>query len=203
MSSETDCCNDALSQIGAQHIANISDGTTNANLCLIFYPALRKALLRSHHWNFSITRVQLAQSTSVPVSGFAYAYTLPPDHLKVIDYAGSLPVIIGIPYGMISNGVRITPVYRIERNLLLSNDGQAFIVYLRDVTNLDEWDGLAYQVLVTQLAAKLAAAIPKDMRKSSELWNLAMNVLLPAALAVDGQEGSIESYQVDDITWGR
>ena len=203
MASETDCLNDALAQIGAQPVSAIDDGTTNANLCLRFYPPLRDALLRSHHWNFSITRVQLALDVTPPVTGFAYAYTIPPDSLKVIDYAGSLPVIIGIPYGMISNGVRLTPVYRIEGNKLFSNDGQAFIVYIKKVTNLDLWDPLAYQVLCTQLASKLALAIPKDGKKAAELMSTAMNVLLPQALAVDGQEGSIEAYQVDDLTWGR
>jgi hypothetical protein len=201
--SETDCCNDALGQIGAAKITAIDDESINANHCLVFYPPLRDSLLRSHHWNFSITRVQLAQDVAPPVTGFAYAYTLPPDCLKVIEYAGSNPVLSGEPYGLITDQYRPIPYYKIEGGKLLSNDGVAYIVYIRQVTNADEWDALFYQVIATWLASKLAAAIPKDMKKSAELLNVAVNVLLPQALAVDGQEGAQDRFIVDDLIWGR
>lgn len=202
MPSETDCLNDALGQIGAAKITSMEDGSTNANACKIFYPSLRDGLIRSHHWNFAIKRVELALDTTAPTFGFAYAYTLPPDNLKVLDYGGASPSTATFPYALWP-GSRYRPYYKIESGKLLSNDGQAWVVYLRRVTNPDEWDALFYQVVATQLASKLAAAIPKDMKKAAELLSQAVNVLLPLALASDGQEGSIEPFVVDDLTWGR
>ncbi len=203
MASETDCLNDALSQIGAAAISAIDDGSINARHCERMYPALRDSILRMHHWNFAVKRVELALDVTAPVTGFAYAYTLPSDNLKVIEYAGANPTVSGEPYGLITDQYRTIPYYKIESGKLLSNDGQAWIVYLRRVTNLDEWDALAYQVLCAWLASKLALAIPKDAKKSGELLNMAVNVLLPQALAVDGQEGSTDRFIVDDLTWGR
>lgn len=202
MPSETDCLNDALGQIGAAKVTAIDDGSINANHCAIFYPPLLDSILRSHHWNFSVTRVELALDLAAPVSGFAYAYTLPPDNLKVIDYAGANPSTLAVPY-VLWYGLRYKPFYKIEGDKLLSNDGTAFIVYLRRVTNPDEWDALFYQVVATWLASKLALAIPKDAKKAAELLNLAVNVLLPQATAVDGQEGSVEAFVVDDLLWNR
>lgn len=202
MPSETDCLNDSLMMIGAAKITSIDDGSTNANACKIFYPSLRDSLIRSHHWNFALTRVELALDVAAPEFGFAYAYTLPPDNLKVLDYGGAAPSTATFPYALWP-GSRYRPYYKIESGKLLSNDGQAWILYLRRVTNPDEWDALFYQVVATQLASKLAAAIPKDMKKASELLSQAVNVLLPLALASDGQEGSTEPFVVDDLTWGR
>jgi hypothetical protein len=202
MASETDCLNDALGQIGAASISAIDDGSTNANFCLRFYAPLRDGLLRSHHWNFAIKRVELALDVVAPVTQYAYAYTLPADNLKVIDYAGANPTSLVAPY-VLWPGVRYQPIYKIESGKLLSNDGQAWITYLRRVENPDEWDALFYQVVATQLASKLAAAIPKDMKKAEALLSQAVNILLPLALASDGQEGSTEPFVVDDLTWGR
>lgn len=203
MASETDCLNDALTQIGAATVAAIDDGSANANKCLVLYPPLRDMLLRMHHWNFAVKRVELALDVTAPVTGFAYAYTLPSDNMKVVEYAGANPVVSGEPYGLITGDQRAIPYYKIESGKLLSNDGQAWIVYIRRVTNADEWDSLFYQVLTTWLASKLALAIPKDTKKSAELLNMAVNVLLPQALAVDGQEGSTDRFIVDDLIWGR
>jgi hypothetical protein len=201
--SETDLLNDALSQVGAAHIASISDGSVNANHCKIFYPKLRDGYQRSAHWKDLITRVQLAQDVTPPVTGFAYAYTLPPDNLKVIDYMGANSVTLGDTFGLWTNQWRLVPLYKIEHGKLLSNDGLAFIVYLRRDPNPDNWDPLLYQVVATHLAAKLAMAITKDAQKSDRLLGQAMNILLPVALAVNGQEGSIEPFLVDDLLWGR
>lgn len=203
MASETDCLNDALGMIGASRITAIDDGSTNANHCLTFYPSLRDSLLRQHHWNFAVTRVQLALDVTAPVSTFAYAYTLPPDNLKVIDYGGSNPATASGPTSLITYNMRQVPYFKIEQGKLLSNDGIAYITYIRRITNPAEWDALFYQVLTTWLAAKLALAIPKDTKRASFLLDQAVNVLLPLALAIDGQEGSVEPFVADDLLWGR
>ena len=200
MPSETDLLNDALGQIGAARVTAIDDGSTNANHCLTFYPPLRDGLLRGHHWNFIVTRVQLALDVLAPVSGYAYSYALPSDCLKVIDYGGTLPVSAGVVtldqrYGVVEH-------YKIEGRKLLSNDGQAFITYLRRETNPDVWDAMFYQAMTAFLASKLASAITKDSKKSMALWQQG-ETMLSQAMAVDGQENSIEPYIVDDLLWGR
>lgn len=190
--------NDALGQIGAARITAIDDGSTNANWCETFYPSLRRALLRSHHWNFAECRVELAQDAAVPAFEFAFAYTLPPKLLKVKEYNGE-------NLDTTKTGEFPPPIsrYKIEGRRLFTNDGTVKIVYIEDVTDPVIWDALFYQVLTTQLASKLAAAILKDHNKAKELMSVAVTILLPLALAVDGQEGTVKPFYVDDLLWGR
>ena len=202
MPSESDLLNDALGQIGATPINAIDDGTTNANYCQRFYPALRDGLLRSAHWNFATGRVELAQEATTPAFEFAYQYALPADCLKVREYYGGSPST-GDGTDLALLEARQLAKWKVEGRKLLTNDGEVMIVYTRRITNPDEWDSTFYQLVSTWLAAKLANAIPKDARKASELLKQAVDMLLPLATAVDGQEGSIEAFQVTELIRGR
>lgn len=199
MPSETDCLNDALAQIGAVAITAIDDGSVNANYCQRLYPALRQSLLRSHHWNFALTRIALAQNAIAPVFEFAFAYTLPADCLKVKEYNGASVDTSNLSLYELAAAGR----FAIEGRTLLSNDGQVKIVYVRDVTDPNQWDALFYQVVATWLAGKLAHAITKDHAKGTELIRGAIGLLLPMATAVDGQEGTVTPFRVDELLWGR
>lgn len=199
MPSQTDLLNDALGQIGAEAISAIDDGSTNANHCSRFYAPLRDSLLRSHHWNFAMKRQELAQDLTAPVFEFAYAYTLPADCLKLVEYIGSNSTSTSWLVG--TEGV--LKRYRVEGRTIVTNDGVVSIRYLRRVENPDEFDAIFYQVLTTWLASKLALAIFKDPKMAAGILAMAMEVLLPIASAVDGQEDSVEPFIVDDLTWGR
>lgn len=199
MPSETDCLNDALSQIGASPITAIDDGTVNANHCKRLYPALRDSLLRTHHWNFAMARIELAQDATPPLFEFAFSYTLPDDLLKVVEFNGAALDTSSLALF----GSKEAEYYKIEGRQLLTNNGNVQIVYLRRVTDPNLWDAIFYQVVATWLASKLASAITKDERKAQALLKDAMLLLLPMAMAVDGQEGSIVPLASDSLTWGR
>lgn len=201
MPSETDCLNDALGQIGASRIGSIGDGSVNANHCLTFYPTLRDGLIRSFKWNFSLVRAALAQDATAPAFGFAYSYTLPSDPwcLRVWEYVGANPssgTVLPVEAGLVAK-------YKVEGRKILSNDGQVSIQYGARITNPDLWDAMFYQMVTTWLASKLANAIPKDGQKSRELLGQVNEILLPLALAADGQEGSVEAFVVDNLIFGR
>ncbi len=202
MPSETDLLNDALGQIGAQAITGIDQGTTNANHCRVFYPPLRRSLLRACFWNFAIKRVQLASLPTPPLFEFTYAYALPGDYLRLKNYAGADPNANAIMVWEYPR-VRYRPIYKIEGQTLVSNDAQVYIEYITDVTNPNYWTADFYQAVSTWLASKLAMALLKDAKLSESLLKLAEGTLLPAAMATEGQEGSVEPYVVDDFTWGR
>lgn len=183
MPSEVDLINDALSQIGAAPITALDDGSVAANHAKRFYPSLRDAAIRAHHWNFAMARATLAASATPPPFEFTYAYPLPSDWLKIVQY----------------NGKTNTTEYRVEGRDVLTDDATVQIVYLRRITNPDVWDALFYQMMSTWLASKFANAIAKDTKKAESLLNQALSVLLPFATAIDGQEGSVEPMTVDDL----
>lgn len=197
--SETTLLNDALGQAGVASISGIGDGSTNANHCRTFYPSLRDAILRSHHWNCAITRTSLTALSAAPAYEFAYQYQLPPDCLKPIEYAGGSPTS-GVA---VLSMTRVQVRYRIEGRRLLTNDAQVSIRYIRRITNAGEFDALLYQLIAGWLAAKLISAIHKDGKRALAKMQEVMEILYPLALAVDGQEESPEPFTVDDLTWGR
>lgn len=203
ITTETQLLNDALSQIGATRISNIDDESVNANHCLAFYGPLRDAYLRRHHWNFAYKRAQLAQNLTAPVSGYAYSYRLPPDSLKVTEYGGANPVSPSVILTQWSLYGRpgLCP-FKIESGNLVSNDGVAYIAYIWRNTNPATWDPLFYQAVATGLASKLAGAIPKDIKTASFKMEEA-EAILATAMSIDGQEGSVAPFVVNDLIWGR
>ena len=200
MASETDLLNDALGQIGSARITAIDDGTTNANHCQVFWPPLRQGLIRSHHWNCAMKRISLAADVTAPVSEYAYAYTLPSGCLKVVDYGGGTPSSAAI-WPTEYPAMRYVPRYKIEGRKLLTNDGVVYIRYLDDI-DVGQWDAMLYQAGATLLASKLSTAILHDHKLALALQQMGDH-LLSLAMAVDGQEGSTESFVVNDLIWGR
>ena len=195
---ETQMLNFALGQIGADRITAIDDGSVNANYCQDFYAPLRTQLLRGHHWNFAETRAMLSAEPTPPLFEYAFAYPLPADCLKLKEYNGS-----ALDTSVLPDGVLVTRFFKIEGRKLLSNDGEVYIVYVRDVTDVNQWDSLFYMVLTTWLAGLLAGAITKNIQRRDALIREAVNLLLPMAVAVDGQEGDVKPIRVDDLLWGR
>lgn len=200
MASETDFLNDALGQIGQGPITNIQDGSQAANWCRTFWPPLRRGMLRMHHWKFADTRIALAVSATAPLYEFAYAYALPRDLLAIREYNGTL-----LNLAIVSEGrwVHWEGFYKVEGDFIYTNDGEARLLYTRDITNPDLWDPLFYQAAASWLASKLALAIFKNDDLSKGLLSQVFGMLLPQALVVDGQQGTKVAYVVDDLIWGR
>lgn len=194
MANETDFLNDALGQIGATYITAIDDESTNANHCQVFWPPLRRSLIRAHHWNFATARALLAQDVVAPISGFAFSYALPNDYLKVVEYSGVLNTVTDI----VIPSFPITSRYVIEGKKLLTNDTQAYIEYLKDVDNPDLWDPMFYQAASHWLASKLASAITKN-EKTAQLKMQEATLLYGLATSVDGQEGTEVPQVIDNL----
>lgn len=57
--SDVAICNLALTQLGANTIASLAEGTETARKCNAIYTLIRDAALRAHPWNFAIKRVDL------------------------------------------------------------------------------------------------------------------------------------------------
>jgi hypothetical protein len=195
MANETDFLNDALGQIGAQKVTAIDDQSLNANYCKTFWPDLRRAMIRSHHWNFAMARKVLAYEPFPPAFGYTYSYPLPAELIKIIEFNGNLttynPDVLQL-FPLMSE-------YKIEGRKLLTNDAEVRIVYLQDVTNPDLWDPLFYQAGTAWLASKLAAAIQKSEKMAEQKLQEAMRVLLPMAMAVDGQENTELPSTIDTL----
>lgn len=176
-------CNLALVQgLGQDPITALSDNRKAAILCSLNYDQTRRAMLRSHLWNFSIKRTQLSASATAPPFGFAYAFSLPADFMRVVPAVGED-----------SNQEK----WRIEGQQLLSDDDGAMdLIYVYDCQDPTLFDPLFVQALAYGLAAELAIPITQDkaLRSSMEAMREAR---LASARTVSAQDNSAGDWDND------
>lgn len=182
MPSLTDLANDALGQIGQSFITAIDDGSTTANLCNRFLSDLRDAVLRDHTWKFARKRVVLAQNAAPPVSGWALAFTLPDDCIRVIRLG-------------LSDDTR----WSVEGKNLVTDESSATILYIARITDPSLWDAAFYQALSTRLASKLAMPLAHNGKMAADLFGLYASMIADAK-AIDSQEGIQDSMDSVDLT---
>ena len=80
MATEVSICSNALRRLGDSPITSLTEDTERARLCNALYEPARDSLLRSHAWNFAITRASLAKATESPAFEFANQFILPTDY---------------------------------------------------------------------------------------------------------------------------
>jgi hypothetical protein len=133
---EVAICNQALARLGALRFTFADQTTKEGVYCELFYEQTRDALLRSFVWNFASARKTLAQETETPDFEWDYQYKLPENYLRMKGEYGEDDFII-------------------EGGLLLTNDDDVDIRYVKKVTDTAEFDSLFIEVLILELAKKL------------------------------------------------
>ena len=170
MASVVQICNSALNQLGASSITALTDDSKNARLCNERYTTIRDAVFRAHPWNCLIKRVQLAQDSDTPSWGFAYQYTLPSDCLRILgikDYNSD---------------------YKIEGRKLLISESEVYLIYLAQITDVNELDVLLRETISAHLAQDIAYAITANMQVAN-LMAEKYQAKLSEARHADSSEG--------------
>ena len=83
--SDSQIANVALTMLGSQRIAILSEDSEPARRVNAVYDILRDELLMEHPWTFAVERTSLAQLSDTPAFGYSYQYQLPSDCLKFLD----------------------------------------------------------------------------------------------------------------------
>ncbi len=189
-SSPEDICNLALDDLKQLPIKSITTPVSNTEqVCARNYDAARRECLFAHPWKFAITRVQLTPNlTTTPLFGYAYAYDLPTDYLRMItvgdDYLGDL-----------------RQQFEIESNQLLAVSGDVTfdgttkdIRYMRDAVDVTKFS----PGFVTYLRLKLAIRMSNKFNVSQQIKTELKADFQEAATearAVNGQESRIKRIQ--------
>jgi len=170
MASIVQICNSALNQLGASSITALTENSKNARLCNERYTTVRDAVFRSHPWNCLVKRIQLAKDTEIPAWGFTSQYTLPSDCLRVIQIRD---------YNL---------DYKIEGRKLLINEDTVFLIYLAQVTDVNELDVLLRETISANLAQDISYAITANLQVS-KLMAEKYEAKLSQARHTDASEG--------------
>lgn len=230
MSSDVDICNSALALLGDDAtVASISppEGSPQADHCARFYPRARRQLLEMHDWSFASRRVALALSAVPPPFTWAYAYALPSDSLSVIgvlaatavdDYSAALTIFSdsnGYPNGALASAQSNVGLYTEQdyaqetdvdgNGLLYTNQENAVLRYVADVSDNTKFSPLFEECLVLLLASKLAGPLIKgaDGRAASQSMLQEFKAWFGQAAASDANDKRHTTQQSTNWLVGR
>jgi len=191
MASVVDMCNSALNLLGASTISALTDDSKNARLCNQRYENVRNRVFRSHAWNCLHKRVQLAQNTTTPVIGYANAYALPSDCLRVLK---------------VHNGATDSIVsaidYKLEGKNIVTDEGTIYLIYIAKVTDPNEYDSYLQESISHQLAADLCYAITNNATLANNYMTRADERLREARF-IDATENSLGTIESNEFTDAR
>ena len=189
MPSETDIVNMALLGIGAEpKISRLGEDSVNARLANAFYQPVVDAVLRSHIWNCAIERPASSVSplSTGPDTDYDYQYNLPsnPYCLRLLQ-VGTLD--------------DQPTKWKVEGRKFLYNSDSAKIVYIKRITDTNEFDALLVEAIVNRLEIKFAPSLAKGNRAMvKDLLEEFEVITAPLARTVDAQESSGDAFVTED-----
>tara|TARA_Y100001937_G_scaffold128491_1_gene205406 strand:+ start:5923 stop:6501 length:579 start_codon:yes stop_codon:yes gene_type:complete len=188
MATEVSICSNALRRLGDDPITSLTDDTERARLCNAFYADARDSCLRSHPWNFAITRASLAQLSATPVYGFDYQFALPTD-----------PFCLRVLSMEFEDYIFKVENLSTQGRVLLTDQETAKIIYIARVTDTTLFDSLFVDTLIAKLAADLAYPVTNSLKVQEQMYKL-FQLKLSEARSIDGQEGFIDDLVSDTFT---
>lgn len=166
MASVVQICNMALSHIGSEaRVSSISppDGSVEAGHCATFYDVARTEMLEPGNWAFSLKRVSLAQVTN-PSTVWAYAYSKPSNclrALRILRPSIAVTVFTQDLYAQPHTDDRDSAPFDIEGEVILTNEPDAVLAYVQDVTDSTKFPASFTSALSYLLGSYLAGPIIK------------------------------------------
>lgn len=165
-------CNRALDILGADPILSLADNSEAGRLCNRNYAPVRDAVLRAYPWNAAMRRASLPALAEPPAWGFARAYELPADAVRL--------------WRVEDEGLAD---WRLEGRRILTDLGPPLrILYLGRLDDPGALDPLMGEAIAARLAADLAYRMTGSVSLGSQAWSL-YQAKLAEARRVDAQEG--------------
>jgi len=188
MATEVSICSKALRLLGDDPITSLTDDSERARLCNSLYGDARDYLLRSHPWNFAITRASLAQLSDSPAYQYSYQYALPTD-----------PYCLRVLSMEYEDYIFKVENFATEGRVLLTDESTAKILYIARITDTNRFDPMFTDLLATKLALDLAYPVTNSVNLMAQVQKL-FERRLSDARSIDGQEGFIDDLVLDVFT---
>ena len=174
MTTVTDICNAAISHCGTRSkIADISEGSAEANACLTHFALVRDATLRAFDWNFARMTAGLAQ-LQTPPARWAYKYALPVDCLR-LRRLNDVPLLTlpetfcELAADRDSTGATI--------GVILTNASPVSAIYTAQVTDPLRWDQGFVDAVVYGLASRVCFELTgkeERVKALTQMWQMAL-----------------------------
>jgi hypothetical protein len=156
--------NRALIKLGQPTISSVSQ-EPNGRLFGIVYEDIKNWMLSQHPWRFAIKRVVLAPDEEKPISGFAYAYTLPSDFLGLYSF-GKYFKTPNYSDNVVSSDQR----YSIEGDKILCDvEKELYLTYMAQIKEADKFSPSFREALIAKLAAEYAPRVKQSTSLAKSL----------------------------------
>lgn len=166
MASVVQICNMALSHLGSEaRVSSISppDGSVEAGHCSTFYDIARTELVEPGVWRFALKRATLPLLAVNPRTAWAYAYAVPSDCMRPqrVLRAGAGITVFNQDDTRYSPNDADSADFTTEGDVLYTNEPDAVLVYVRDVTDTGKFPPSFTSALSYLLSSYLAGPIIK------------------------------------------
>jgi hypothetical protein len=182
MASFVEISSNALRLLGDDPITSFGDDTERARLVNAIYEEMRDDVTRAAVWNCCKARQVLAALTETPAFGWGYYHQLPGDNLRVVD--------------VLSGDTRID--HTIEGRRLMTDVSSVNLIYLKRVTDPNDFDALFISALTARIAAELALPISGSNTVATAMWT-AYDKKVKEARTIDSQEGTPANLDAQSI----
>lgn len=174
---EVEICNAALGAIGAELISNLGESSVEADLCRVWYPLARDAVLEDRLWSFAKLKFAPSRLATAPAFDWTYAYQRPAIVLRihaVDDGSGAWDV----PYEPVGPEIH-------------TDAAQLRVVAIERLTDTSRFSPNFTVALAARLASELAIPLRENRQLQADNWNLYKDKLKEAT-ATDSSQGKTE-----------
>lgn len=183
----------ALCRIGVNAIIAPRQDAPQAMVAERVYDYVRELVLRAHPWSFAMewTRGLARRQRTVP--GYAHAYALPADCLRVVDIrAGENLSAKGDDFTLVGQA-------------LCCNVADPLLRYVRNHTNEPQWPADFVCCFSLRLAAEAASLMAQDPRLSTQLLQLYQQELGQARTNDDAADATtpVDEMQASELLQAR
>lgn len=198
VTSETQIANMALNRLGVEPISSLNDNTKRAKVLKNLFDITRNNVLEAAPWNFAMQRVILTPLASAPLFDFSNKFSLPSDVLRVwsVTSGGSTSGSSGVkhPYDL----YRLDPEidYRVEGNDLVSDISKAYVIYIKEISDVTLFSPGFVKAFYLTLAAEASYSIIQNTTEKNSLIEEA-EFYISRAASVNSQEDELEDFQFD------
>jgi len=186
VTSPVDICNMALTLIGKPPINALSEARAEAVACRMVYDPMRRMLLQSSAWTFSLRRLALARLSD---NGFSarwdYAYARPADALTILRVMH--PELAPV-------AALMTPSFEVREQRIYTNQPDAVCDYVFDLADASRFSPLFVEALAHRVAERLARNLTRSGRLAQEMDEAARMALSRAVTADAAQSPQTYLY---------
>jgi len=183
MASDVGIANAALRKLGQSPITAFTEDSKAARLANSRFADLRDELLYRHPWNFAIKRTSLAASSTAPDWGFAAAYPLPNDYIRMFEVNGE---------------DEESGKWKVESGAVVTDlSAPIEVLYVYQVTDANQMSAGFREALAAILAADWAEDITGSNTVEQAKQQLA-RIAVAQARSNDGQEGIPDRLEADE-----